>query len=148
MNKGRPKHKVYEYDKDGKYLRTHESVKEFGGMYGLEKNVAHRRNEVKGVFYEFPDGRVASRKKIGRVGVQEFKQYSRSPFVGTPKSHHLSRGNSYKYELYDLDGDIMAVFQSEWHLELLTGIHVSNKFARKDEDSVKMRNGIVVKRYK
>ena len=145
---GRLKQKVFEYDSDGKFLRVHDSIKEFGDLYGLEKNVSHRRNEVKGVFYEFPDGRVASLKKIGRVGVREYKKYSESPFVGTPKSHYISRGNGYKYELYDLDGDIMAVFQSEWHLRLLTGIDIRSNFCKHDHDTTELKRGIKIKRYK
>jgi hypothetical protein len=147
MGRGRENMKVWEYSEDGKYLRNHESIAEFARLYNLDKNVTHRRVDLKDVFYEFEDGRVVSLKRIGRVGVALYKEYVRSPFVGTPKSHHSARGNGYMYEMYDLDGDIMAIFQSDWHLEILTGINVHSKFDRKDNDKpVKMENGIVIKR--
>jgi hypothetical protein len=144
---GKESMKVYEYDEDGKYLRYHESIAEFARLYNLDKNVTHNRVECKSVFYSFDDGRVASLKRIGRVGVMIYKEYVRSPFVGVQKSHHDSKGNGNIYELYDLDGDIMAIFQSDWHLKLLTGIDVYTKFSnKKNNDPVKMGNGIIIKR--
>ena len=141
----REKKKVYEYDQEGTYLRSHDSVTDFGKLYGLEKNISKRRIEYKGVFYEFEDGRVFCLTRIGRKGVKLYKKFRRSPFVGNYKAAYKAMTNGFKYEVYDLDGELMATFKSDWHLKLLTGVDVHSKFAKKNTP-VTTSNGMVIHR--
>lgn len=144
---GREKQKVYLYDADGSYIQSYNSISDFSKSFNLEKNITHRRtHQVNECFYEFIDGRIASLSKIGRVGVMKYQEIKRSPYVGKQKTYWSSSWNGYRYELYDLDMDLIAEFKSDWHLKLLTGIEVHTKFHGRHAEQVKTRDGLIIKR--
>lgn len=145
---GRAKQKVHEYNSDGSFNRSFESVSEFARVYNLEKNISHRLKRIyNDVIYVFKDNRLASLRKIGRTGVRDFYRWYNS-------SINKEKGRAkydYYYELYDMYGDKVATFATSFHLYKITGIDVRNRFIiYNDADGVvvKMTNGIDVKRIK
>ena len=145
----REKKEVFEYNSDGSFHRSHESIADFAKCYNLQKNINSTRKNVFDVFYEFSDGRVASERRIGKKGVRDYKRYSRSPYVGHRKSQSMSIGNGWKYRFIDLDGDLIATFESDWHCRLLTNIDVKHLFHHKPKSSrSRTSDGIIVERFK
>ena len=65
-NAGRPRIKVYQYDKNFKYLRSYESQSEIFNKYfdGKKGELFHNKE-----YRELPDGTFVSDYRIGRAGL-------------------------------------------------------------------------------
>lgn len=138
---------VYEYTNKGKFVRRYNSISEFSECNNLEKNIHKRYTRIfNDVFYVFEDGGVVAFSKIGRVKVLEFNRWNNSPIN---KEKNRAK-NIYRYELYDMSGDLIATFKNAFVLNHLLKINIESKFiySKRNENLVKMSNGIDVKRVK
>ena len=139
--------KVYLYDDNGKYLRDFESISEFARTFNFPDNILSNRGRSIEDTFEFEDGRVASLNRIGRKGVFKYKEYKNSPYVGRGKKIAKSKDKGFKVEIYDLDGDKMAEFESVFHAISLTSLTKSMFFYANNRGggSFKTRDGLMIK---
>lgn len=120
---GRPLMKVYLYDEVGKYLGDFESVAEFARVYNLQKNVLSTAVSPEGI-YDFPDGKVASTRRIGRENVKLRKRYQANPFVGAGKTiakAKYEKAGIGKVLGYDLDGELVVTYANPFVFSKVTG---------------------------
>lgn len=76
-NAGRPRLKIYQYDKDFKYMRSYESqVEIFNKYYDGKKGELFRNKEYK----ELPDGTYVATYRIGRDGLKYWSKIYNSVY--------------------------------------------------------------------
>ena len=120
MKRGRDEKKVYLYNENGDFLLCFDNSTVFCNTNQFDKN---KMSVNCGVFI-FEDRRVASWNKIGRIGVRKVLRYKDSEFVGAGKSiayKHLKKSKKGNVIFTDLDGLVVAVFDSVFQAQKLTG---------------------------
>lgn len=136
---GKIKQKVYQYDLEGKFIKTFESIKElqitlFPGVKGIKNPFLSYNNGKKYVKSQvLINNNILSLNKIGKSQViKEFKKVN-SPYISSVKDNKT-------VQCLNLNNEIIAEFKNAHFASLLTGIDrttifhqlKSGKFSKKD----------------
>lgn len=99
---GREKIKIFEYSKDGKFLKEYESISELRNKYFSNdrgKRPLIRKNE----YSTLPNGNYISTYRLGRDKIEFLNRRSKSKFINIKKSNSI-------IECYNLDNIKIATF--------------------------------------
>jgi hypothetical protein len=134
--------KVFIYGYKGELIDIKNSITLFAEAYDYTKS-SFQTNDF--IFME--NKGVASLNRIGRKKAREIIRRELSPFVGKSKSLHKGK-SIYKKKvfLYDMDGDLMATFESIFHARLLTNLSSGSFYSKLKTGSSKYTSdGILIK---
>jgi len=122
---GRESKEVYLYDTDGKYLRKFVSISEFARTFQLDENLfSNQRGIYAPDVFEFEDGRVAALYRIGKIGINKYRQYKNSPYTKAYRGRRVSESKVERLKkvyVYNLDGELIAEFKSAFFACKLMG---------------------------
>jgi hypothetical protein len=111
---GRPKKRVYEYDRNGKFLRTYDSQQEvFDAYYEGKKRPLIREGKE---FAVTPAGTYVSNYRIGREKLRVLNRIENSKYVAQANEKRVPE------DCYNLAGERIASFRSVCMASRLTGI--------------------------
>jgi hypothetical protein len=111
---GRPKQRIYQYDIDGKFIQMYNSISEVKLKYfnNTQYPIFQSNKE-----YEFLEDSYFFKEKVGREKVRETHAIENSRFISKKKLI-----KAFPIEVYNLKGELLATFTSEFAMTVLTNI--------------------------
>jgi len=115
---GKPKEKVFIYDKKGKLIEKFSSIVLFAEHYQVPNNFLSLK-DIR--LISDTDNFFASKNRVKSQVITNLIRYNNSKFVGKNKSNALTslkkNGGIKRVEVYDLDGDLVATFENSFYLK-------------------------------
>lgn len=120
---GNPPIKVYQYNKDGKFLKMFDSIQDVRKEYYKEDSGKRPFFRFKSLYTILPDNTIVCKEKVGREFVKHvFKRLS-NPFVRLDETSPLIK-------LFNIDNKVIATFKDIMIASKLTGISYRTIYAQ------------------
>jgi len=135
---GREKTKMYQYNSNGKYLRSYESQSEVRQKY-FSKDIGKRPLLLEGYRYGLlPDNTYISNYRIGRDKLLKQEKIRNCPFCHKDK-------RSRKFSVYNLIGEKIAEFSSQLVATKLLNIPQTTISYRLNHNSFSSNDNLIFK---
>ena len=128
-NSGREADPIHVYNEQGKYMRTFISSAEFAKYYNLSRNTLPAKkyyninNKKETSFiYKVHNYAFAAYERVGRKCILDFIKKENSKFIR--KYEKRKNFKETPIDCYNLNGEIIATFKSDYYLEALLGRQV------------------------